>query len=279
MFLIATVTAALLAFYITVAVVPTVRGWLSDPAQEPDGPESFGVGHAWIAVRSVDIDQVIATLGLTGVTPCNWSTGLAVVEDPQHSASYVFVTPPVDGWTFVVGLALPYPAGRDYHDACLALMLALGKRFDEVQYFYACPDVGLTGWARFAETKLRRAFAWGDEGVIWNRGTPDATEQALGLKVLRMRERSEARGAIDEDERGYPEALHAVQVAAGWSLDPETFSRLPGDPALGFLGVVPRTWAVRRINRKATITPPPVRMMRRTHAIDKRETSSLGQSD
>ncbi|MEO0619691.1 MAG: hypothetical protein AAFZ01_10490, partial [Pseudomonadota bacterium] len=256
--LIATVTAALLAFFVTVAVVPAVRSVLADPAQVPDGPEAFGVGHAWIAVRGVDIDQVIDTLALSDVAPCNWSTGLAVVEDPRHSGSYVFVTPPVDGWTFVVGLALPYPAGRDYHDACLALMLAMGKRFSEVQYFYACPKVGLTAWARFSQTKLRRAFAWGDEGVIWNRGTPDVTEHALGLKVLRMQEQTDVRGNIDEDERGYPEAVHAVRVAAGWSLDPETFSRLPGDPALGYLGVMPRLWTVRRINRSSAITPPPL---------------------
>ena len=72
----------------------------------PDGPEPFGTGHAWLAIKTVDVDQVIGILGLDDVGPCNWRTGLSVVEDPEYSGTYVFVTPPVEGWTFVVGMAL-----------------------------------------------------------------------------------------------------------------------------------------------------------------------------
>ncbi len=260
MILIATVSGALFLFFLYAGVRPWVLTLLRDPALAPDGPEPFGAGNAWLAIKTVDIDRVISVLGLADVDTCNWQNGLAVVEDPDYSANYVFVTPPVEGWTFVVGMALPHPAGRDFTDQCLALQLSLGKTFHEVQYFFACPVLDLVAWSRFSDAKLRRSFAWGDEGIIWNKGSLTPAERMLGLKIFSAFTGilTPSSNDIDEDERGYPETEHVLRMAAEWSINPETFSRLPGDPALGYLGRMPETWRVRRVRSHSTIVEPQI---------------------
>lgn len=258
MILIATVCGVGILLVLSVALWPRARLLLLEPSLRPDGPEPFGDGTAWLAIKTVDVDQVIGILGLGEVGTCNWQTGLAIVEDDDYSANYVFVTPPVEGWTFVVGLALPHPAGRAYTDQCLALQLALGKSFHEVQYFYACPVLDIVAWSRFSDAKLRRSFAWGDEGVIWNKGVITSRERDMRLKVFATADETLAspHNAIDEDESGYPEPAHVRDMAASWSLDPETLAGLPGDPALGYLGRMPETWRVRRLPSRTTIREP-----------------------
>ena len=81
-------------------------------AQAPDGPVAFGCGMAWIAVRSEDPAELVAALRLEEPVPCNWNSGIGAVYDDWLGASRVFVSPPVSGWVFAVGLALPHPVGR-----------------------------------------------------------------------------------------------------------------------------------------------------------------------
>ncbi|MEL6289305.1 MAG: hypothetical protein AAFQ42_15065 [Pseudomonadota bacterium] len=315
MLLIAVVSAAVFAFFCGVVLVPLARDLARPPSARPDGPESFGIGHAWLAIRTADADRVMHVLALEQVASANWNTGLAIVEDAAHTADWVFVSPPVEGWTFVVGMALPHPASAAYEDRCRALLLGLGKTFRHAQYFAACDMTGLVAWARLEDGKLRRAFAWSDEGVLWNAGPLDPVEAQLGLRggidragkatrpsTARMLTADHAMSgpapkpdAVDErdgdraaasvgmtdggindgmryaagdslpsettvrreevaleaDTGGYPEPQHARVIAEAWSLDPERLSRRPGDPALGYVGVVPAKWRVRRRARPA----------------------------
>ncbi len=258
MLLIATVSGMLLVFFLAVSVVPWIVRHTRHAATAPDGPEPFGTGTAWLAVHTADIDRIIAILGLGEIALSNWQNGLAIVEDPDYCDTYVFVTPPVDGWTFVVGLGLPYPAGRGYRDRCLPLLLALGRAFSDVQYFYACPMLDIFAWSRFSGARLRRSFAWGDEGMVWNKGAVTAAERQLGLRVFTSGETGQSLvpADIDEDESGYPNVQHVLRMAGAWSLNPETFDRLPEDPAQGYIGRMPDTWRVLREEGRAAIVEP-----------------------
>lgn len=255
--LIATVSGVLLVFFLAASVIPWLIRTFRDVDTAPDGPEPFGIETAWLAIRTADIDRIIAVLGLTGIKTSNWQTGLAMTEDAELSAGTVFVTPPVEGWTFVIGLALPHPVGAGYTDRCLPLLIALGKDFSEVQYFYSCPVLDIYAWSRFSNAKLRRSFAWGDEGVIWNKGPLTSEERALGLKVFATGERMSGREPdIDENEQGYPDERHVLKIAEAWSLNPGTFARLPEDPALGYIGCIADTWRVTRENTRSSIVEP-----------------------
>ena len=84
--------------------------------QVPDRPASFGYKMAWLAIRSRNTDAVLDALNLTSAVRCNWKSGIGTVYDHHLGNDHIFVSPPVNGWTFVVGLALPHPAGRGFAD-------------------------------------------------------------------------------------------------------------------------------------------------------------------
>ena len=154
---------------------------------EPDHPAAFGYDMAWLAVRTRDTEAVVGALTLQDPQRCNWNSGIGTVYDAELGENHVYVSPPVNGWTFVVGLPLPHPSTSAFVDKCTPLLVSLGGRFVEVQYFFSYPPIDMFAWARMVDGRLLRAFAAGDEGVIWNKGKTSREERALGLKLFELR--------------------------------------------------------------------------------------------
>ena len=110
---------------------------------KPDRPCGFGSDMAWIAVKANDPMAVLATLGIATATPANWNSGIGTVYAPTLGERHVFVSPPVEGWVFVVSQALPHPHGRSFADKCTPLLTELSQRLGEVQYFASYPELDL----------------------------------------------------------------------------------------------------------------------------------------
>lgn len=212
-------------------------------SQTPDRPLAFGPSMAWLAVRSRDTAAVIEALDLVAPEPCNWQQGLGTVYDSHLGNDHVFVSPPVNGWTFVVSLALPHPVGRAFADKCSPLLAGLADRFVEVQYFFTYPPIDLFAWARFIDGRLIRAFAIGDDGVIWNRGRTTREERALGLRLFEFRGVRARRGDAGGEMILYPTEEHVLRLAERWSLDPTRLGAadVPA-PALGAIALAPAAW-------------------------------------
>ncbi len=268
-----TVTALLFAFFVATSVVPWVVDLLTDKDTAPDKPWPFGYRTAWLAIATEETEGVLEALRLENIQCVNWRTGIATTYDEELGEHFVFVSPPVAGWTFVVGLALPHPVGPRFEDTCMPLLAALSRRFGEVQYYFTYPFIEHYAWARFSGGGLVRAFAWGDEGIIWNRGRITEEERALGLKVFALRRlggrSGKARKARDDDDpTGYPNEEAVLAMARAWGLDPTRIDREPTPPGLGFVGEVPLTWRARRKRERpavynntsaiaSTAVPPP----------------------
>jgi hypothetical protein len=209
----------------------------------PDRPMGFGLAMAWLAVRSRDTAAVVEALGLVAPEPCNWQSGLGTVYDDHLGNDHVFVSPPVNGWTFVVSLALPHPVGRGFADKCSPLLEALGRRFVEVQYFFAYPPIDLFAWTRLIDGRCVRAFAIGDDGVIWNRGRSTREERALGLKLFEFRGVRGRKGDAGAEMILYPTEEHVLRLAERWSLDPTRLGEADvSAPGLGLIALAPPTW-------------------------------------
>jgi hypothetical protein len=219
-------------------------------AHSPDRPAAFGYKMAWLAVRSRDTAAVVEELGLVAPQACNWRSGIGSVYDNRLGNDHIYVSPPVNGWTFVVGLALPYPVGRTFVDKCTPLLDRLGSRFVEVQYFFAYPPVDLFAWARLLEGRVVRAFAITDTGIVWNKGRTTKEERALGLKLFDFRGVRGRKGDAGGEIILYPTEEHVLHLAERWSLDPTRLedSDLAGD-GLGYIALAPASWRPERLRK------------------------------
>jgi hypothetical protein len=220
-------------------------------ATDPDRPHPFGYRMSWLALRTRDTAGVVEALGLAAPEPANWSTGLGTVYDPELGERFVFVTPPVDGWTFVVGLRLPHPAASGLVDKLTPLLVGLGGRFIEIQYYMSYPLLDLFAWARVVDGRLVRAFAIGDEGIVWSKGKPTREERALGLKMFELRGVKERRGDAGGELVLHPTEDHVMRLAARWSLDPTKLSEASAQPSLGIVARPPSQWRSERMRRAA----------------------------
>ena len=220
-------------------------------ATAPDRPLPFGYRMSWIAIKTSDTDAVIRTLDLGNPVAANWNSGIGTIYDNNLSDAYVFVTPPVKGWTFVCGLPLPHPIGAAFTDKLTPLLAELSKEFGHVQYFAAFPIIDFFGWVRMHQGRMIRGFIIGDQGVIWDKGRLTPEEKALGLKFYDLRgirgRKGDAGGAIVL----YPTEDQVLRLAASWGLDPLLIDKTNIAPALGWIASAPAAWRSERIKRAA----------------------------
>lgn len=217
--------------------------------EQPDGPRPFGYRMGWLAIRTRDTERVIERLGLTDTISANWDNGLGTVYAETDSENQVFVSPPVNGWTFVVGLALPQPLGKTFVDKTVPLLLDLGSQFIEVQYYLAYPALDCFAWARVIDGKLIRAYAINDEGVVWNKGKPSKEEKTLGNRLYEVRGVKKRRSDGEGELIMYPTEQHLMMLAGKWSLDPSRLDVMPPSAALGHVGHAPLRWRPERMRR------------------------------
>jgi hypothetical protein len=201
---------------------------------------------AWLAIRSREPEAVIEALRLREAEPCNWNSGIGSVYDDRVGATHVFVTPPVRGWVFVVGLPLPHPVGRGFVDKCTPLLVDLGGRFPEAQYFFSYPPIDYYAWARVRDGRLVRAFAVSDEGIVWNKGRTSKEERGLGLKLFELRGVRGRKGDAGGELILHPTEDHVMRLAHRWSIDPTTLGAEQAPEALGTIALAPQAWRSER---------------------------------
>ena len=217
----------------------------------PDTPAPFGYRMAWLAVRTRDAQQVADVLGLDVLEAANWRTGIGTVYDERLGETHLYLTPPLNGWTFVVGQCLPQPLGRGFTDKSTPMLLDLAAKFPEAQYFLSSPAVEFYAWARVASGKLARAFAIGDEGIIWNKGKVTAEERSLGLKLTEIKAPRSRKGESAAAMLDYPTEAHVMYLAGCWSLNPTTIAATTPGTGTGYICAPPAKWRPERLRKTA----------------------------
>lgn len=216
-----------------------------DVDRAPDRPVPFGFATAWLAIRTADTVRVLEALDLTEPVRASWKGGIAATYDEATSDSHVFVAPPVAGWTMVIGLVVPQPAGPAYYDRAGQLLASLAQEFPDVQYFFNYPPLDLYGWARWKDGRLLRAFAMGGEGILWNTGRLTDGETHAGLRL--PPDSGNSRRTAWQETHTYPSEELVIRLAAEWSLDPSTINKREAAAGLGYLGRAPARWRLKRI--------------------------------
>lgn len=234
-----------------IVVVPRLVPHHIRLADIPDRPCAFGQDMAWIAIRSEDTSAIARVLGLSRLRPANWNSGVGAIYDSEISGELVFIAPPVKGWTFVAGEALPIPAGEAFVDKMTPLLKHLAIEFPAVQYFASFPIIDFYAWARYEKGRRLRALAVGDGTVIWNAGKPSDEERKLGLLFIEIRGIRERHGDLGGEIELYPTEEHVFAVAAGWSVNPMAMETLRGPTSVGWIADVPHSWRPERVRKVA----------------------------
>jgi hypothetical protein len=206
----------------------------------PDRAEHHGLPFnqpdVWLAIRNRNVDLILETLGMQNTTPCSWEDGLENTEQRG-----VFVSPPIGGWTLVIGPRLPDL--NDDIDALFRFITQLSARLGHVQYFHSNPALHHHAWARSEYGRIHRAFAWTDH-TIWNQGRPTLAEAQLGMICPGYDDPAKAAESFGQPDFVMANAERVPALAARWSvnlstLTAQSFNRdrgVAGDPRLPGLG-------------------------------------------
>jgi hypothetical protein len=128
---------------------------------------------SWLAIRSSNTHHIREALALRSPA-LPWSEALSRARERSLQVSQ-----PVDGWTLVVGGALPDPL-MDV-DGLYRFLLELSRETGEVQYFSLDRVLGFHAWARVKDGRVLRAYAWAGQ-TVWNEGRMTLDERLLGLR-------------------------------------------------------------------------------------------------
>jgi hypothetical protein len=153
----------------------------------------------------------------------------------------VFITPPIDGWTLVVGDAV-VPGVEDPHGDWRNNLIELSGRFDEVQLFATLRTVGLHAWARMRAGSVERAYCYiGESGeVAYDEGEQTAAERDLGFDFGDPDCPEAEDEAYWERDNLFPDEDSVMALASKWSVSPVELSEQSAPPGLGFVSTPKR---------------------------------------
>lgn len=180
-------------------------------------PVPFPMPSRWIAIRSHNTTQVRELLGVADQPLISWSDALAHCRSRD-----MFVSQPVDGWTLVIGAAVPDPA-QDV-DAAYRFLTRVSSALGELHFYSADRVLNFHTWARLDDGRVTRAYGWAGE-TLWNEGRMTLEEKLLGLRCRAYAEEPEPMHYGD-----IPPELHnterVILLARRWSIDPVVASEI-----------------------------------------------------
>ncbi len=214
-------------------IVPLInKGFGQLKAQSnPDIPVGFGYKIMWIAVK-IDNQEIVAqTIGLKKTKPSNWKTGI----DKAYEDA-IFITPPIDNWTLIVGMGLPTGDSKESIDQVSDLLNRLSKQFGEAQFFCTHRVVEYHCWIKSTNGKIDRIYSYlGESGEnIVIKGQPTEIEKKYNL-IDTFSEEAKNDNYFDREDLVFPDEQLVITIAGNWSIDPTLFDKRTDIKGLGLI--------------------------------------------
>jgi hypothetical protein len=188
----------------------------------PDRPKSFGYKCTWLTVKASSAEEVADELGYDAPARCNWASGFERAFGAIGSKE-VFVTPPVDGWVFVLGF--PLSDDEDAFDAVGTLSSVLGR---PVYAFGSHRGVSAALWGFAEGGVVKRAWSVSDGQVLISEGPVTPEERALDIDFSREPQPNDEAWSRQSHE------ATVVALAKAWTRDPTTLDEV-SEPGVGVL--------------------------------------------
>lgn len=142
-----------------------------------------------------------------------------------------FITPPVDGWSFIVSTALPLAENQQKIEEIKLILTNLSAIFGQAQYFGTYRVVGYDSWMRAETGVISRAYSFIDGENIIVEGEPTVIEKKYNLVNTFQNDGWEGFDLPDESM--------TMEIAGSWSINPQDLEeRTAPSPRLGLLEVV-----------------------------------------
>jgi hypothetical protein len=203
---------------------------LSLEATIPDTPVSFGYKCNWFTVSTTDTEKLATTFGLKDATPCNWEYGVSYAYEDRF-----FISPPVDGWTFIISQNLPYAEDPQTVALIKTMLTDLSMEFGQAQYFGTLRTAGYDSWIKAENGQIIRAYSLVDGTNTIVEGEQTPVEQKYKLINTLSEEYENDPDYLDKVE--WPDESITMEIAGAWSIDPQDLeNRNEISPTLGLLG-------------------------------------------
>lgn len=190
---------------------------------DPDQPSSFGYKISWIAVRTEDAASVAATLDLSSLRPATWHEGITLAY--EYESPFVFLTPPIDGWTCAVGHHVDARwVEKRFTPLNEEFICKLSQQFGVACFFSSHRVSSTYVWMRSDAGTLTRSFGYSDSEYLFDIGTPTPEERRLGLDAW--------------SEAHWPDEDDVINIAAAWSIDPIALDDRKEPRSKGILGEI-----------------------------------------
>lgn len=197
-----------------------------------DAPIAFGFKCNWLAVSTSDTQGLATAFGLTEPTPCNWEYGIHYAYEGKF-----FVSPPVDGWTFIVSRNLPHAENSQNVELLKAMLIALSTQFGQAQYFGSLRTVSYDAWFKSENGRILRAYAIVDGSNIIVEGEPTDAEKSYNLFNSFSEECVNDPDYFERQDIDFPDESMTMEIAGAWSIDPQVLAELTTpSTTLGILG-------------------------------------------
>ena len=196
--------------------------------RDPSQPINFGHKWIWAAVKTEDTEQLLTVLNLKKMEKTDWVEGTIKAYN-----GYVFVLPPVRGWTLISGWGLPAPDHEQGVERTKKFLNHLSHIFFEAQLFCAIRNVDAAVWIRSINGKTERLYSIGD-GNAFIEGVPTEVEKQWDLLST---DNLKNGNAETYEKKIWPDVNHVLEVAENWSINP---MKLEEEKEIGTFGYTGR---------------------------------------
>ncbi len=189
------------------------------PPKGAEPPVSFGKNRLWMAIKSTDAERIATILDLRNAKPAGWHEGL---ESRKPSEGGIYITPPIDGWTLVVGWGFMADTLTETLTIAEELVEVFSQEMGEAQYFCNHERADYHCWIKATNGEVVRAYAWlGESGEnLVVKGSPTTAEPLHLINTLS--EEAQNPTYYENDDIVFPDANMVFSIAEQWSINPTT---------------------------------------------------------
>lgn len=185
----------------------------------PDSPISFGYKTSWYAVKTADNQKLIDLFNLKSIQKSNWKNGIK-----ESYNKNVFITPPINDWTFIIGAFIPSGDSKESAYAIQKHIEKLSLEFEEVCFYSSHRVVDFYCWAKAKNGKTNRFYSYLGE-------TDEVIEDFGKITKIETTIFSDSSHVIDEED--------VLAIVANWSIPINNLEEeYQSEKGLGFIGEI-----------------------------------------